>query len=324
MATILLTGGAGFIGSYIARELLARGDSVVIYDSFIQYISPFNSHYQKYLEKRFEGIIDQMIIIRGDTRDLADVRRVIVKHKPERIIHLAALPLADLSTNHSEETLSSIINGTVNLLEVIRDVDFIRRFVYTSSSMIYGDFEYQPADENHPKKPKDVYGGTKLAGEVLTESYCRRFGINYTIIRPSAVYGPTDVNHRVSQIFVENALRRKPLILHGGGDLQLDFTYVEDVAHGFVLATFSENACNKVFNITRGEGRSLKEYANILKQLFPDLTVREVAPPPNLFRPKRGALDVSRARELLDYNPRYSLEEGLQKYVEFVRQAGVI
>jgi len=322
MGKILITGGAGFIGAYVSRELLERGDEVVIYDSFVQYISPLESCYQLYVEKRFNGIKDKVVIIRGDTRDQHDIRRAILFHRPQRIIHLAALPIADLSNTHSEEALSSILNGTVNILEVMRDVDFVERFVYASSSMVYGDFIYRPADEDHPKNPKDVYGGTKLAGEVITQSFGRRYGIEYTIIRPSAVYGPTDVNRRVSQIFVENAIEGIPLELHDGGRSSLDFSYVKDVAQGFVLATFAERAKNQIYNITRGEGRSLREFVDILKTMIPDIKVTETAA--DVFRPSRGSMDISKARKELDYNPRYSLEDGVREYVDFIRGLKVI
>ena len=318
MAKVLVTGGAGFIGSYVCRELLSGGHEVVALDAFVHYVSPLHSRYQKFLQCRFAGIADQVEIVRGDTRNKDEIRRTILQHRPSKIIHLAALPIADLSNVSSEEALTSIIGGTVNILEIIRDVDFVERFVYASSSMIYGDFQYCPADEDHPKVPKDVYGGTKYAGEVLTQAFGRRFGIEYTIVRPSAVYGATDVNRRVSQLFVENAVHGEPLILHGDGSTELDFTHVKDTAHGFVLATFGERAANETFNITCGKGRSLREFADILRSHFPDLTVemREG----DIFRPKRGGLDIAKARELLGYEPRYQLEAGIKDYLAFMQE----
>lgn len=312
---VLVTGGAGLIGSYICRQLLAKGHQPIVYDAFIQYISPFESCYQKYLEYRFKGIRQKIAFERGDTRDKGDIRRVILEYSPEIIIHLAALPIADLSFTHTEETISSILNGTVNILDTIREVDLVDRFVYASSSMIYGDFIEVPAHEDHPKAPKDIYGGTKLAGEILTETYGRRYGIKYTIIRPSAVYGPTDVNRRVSQIFLENAFKGEKLILHGGGETNLDFTYVEDVAQGFVLAALSPEGENQVFNITRGEGRTLKDYVDILKSYFPNLETEIM--PLEFYRPKRGALSIKKAVRLLGYAPKYSLEDGIKKYIQF-------
>ena len=313
---IMVTGGAGFIGSFIVRELLALGHEVVVYDAFIHYFSPLESNYDVALRERFEDLEGRFTLIRGDTRNGTEVRRAIMDHRPQRIIHLAALPLADHSHTHSDEAIKSILHGTVNVLETLRDTDFVERFVYTSSSMVYGDFQFYSASEEHPKNPKDIYGGTKLAGEILTQSFSRRFGIEYTIIRPSAVYGPTDVNRRVSGVFIDNAVHGRPLVLNGGGRTKLDFTYVKDTAHGFVLATLADAAAGEVFNMTRGEARSLLELAEILKTYFPDLEM-EIRPH-QAHRPKRGTLDISKARELLGYAPQYSLEDGIGETLEFV------
>jgi UDP-glucose 4-epimerase len=317
MARILLTGGAGFIGSHVARELVGDGHEVIILDSFVQYVSPFESHYKAFLHKRFEGIRNSVVLERGDTRDKLHLQQLIYRHRPERIVHLAGLPIADLSNKYPDETVSTIVNSTVNILDIIKEVDFVKRFVLISSSMVYGDFQYVPADEEHPKNPKEVYGGTKLAAEILTRAYSQRFGIPYTIIRPSAVYGPTDVNKRVTQNFIFNAFLGKPLLLHDGSTA-LDFTYVTDAAHGICLATMANAAERETLNVTRGEGRTLREYTEILREHFPDLTIEHS--PCELFRPKRGALDISKARSLLGYEPRYCLEDGLAEYVRFLEQ----
>ena len=317
MAKVLVVGGAGFIGAYVCRELLEMGHTPVVFDAFINYISPLNSAYQKYLQFRFKGVEDKVEILRGDARNKDQIRRAILKHKPSHIIHLAALPIADLSNEASEEALDSIVQSATNVLEVIRDVDFVDRFVYASSSMIYGDFDYAPCDEEHPKRPKEVYGGTKYAGEIIVQAFARRFGLKYAIVRPSAVYGPTDVNRRVSQIFVENAILGKPIYLHGDGSTALDFTYIKDIAHGFVLAAFHEKAENETFNITAGQGRSLKDLATILQQYFPELKIDYK--PVDVFRPKRGSLSIDKARQLIGYEPKYDLESGIKEYVEFLK-----
>jgi len=322
MSKILITGGAGFIGSYVCRRLLDMGHEVVVFDAFVHYISPLKSILKEYTELRFQGIADQIDFRRGDTRDKAHLRRVIMDTRPDRILHLAALPIADLSNRHSEEALTSILEGAVNVLEVLRDVDFVDRFVYISSSMIYGDFEVIPAPEDHPKRPKDIYGGTKYAGEVMTETYSRRYEIPYSIIRPSAVYGPYDVNRRVSQIFVENALLGKPITLFGGGLQTLDFTYVEDVTEGMIKVMFHENAEGEAFNITYGRGYTLRELADILLTQCPDLEVK-IVEEEDVFRPKRGALSIEKARKMVGYDPQISLKEGLTRYLEVYRNLDV-
>ncbi len=316
MSRVLITGGVGFIGTQVARELLSEGHDVVLLDSYAQYISPFECHYKQAITDRLEGIREKLVIERCDARDKLDLIRSIQKYSPQRIIHLAALPLADLSNRYPDETVSTVVGTTVNILDIVKDLPGFERFVYVSSSMIYGDFHYLPADEEHSKNPKDVYGGTKLAAEVLTRSYGNRFSIPYTIVRPSAVYGPTDVNQRVSQKFLMSAFKGEPLVLHNGGEDKLDFTYITDIAHGICLATFEPKAESETFNITRGQGRSLREYADILKSYFPLLTVEELEV--QNFRPKRGALDISKAQKILGYEPQVSLEDGIRKYVEYV------
>jgi UDP-glucose 4-epimerase len=322
MSKVFITGGAGFIGVATAKQLVKSQDQVLLHDAFLNFIDPLKSNYEPYLKLRLEKIKDKVDIVRGDIRHKGRFLKIMQKFKPDVVVHLAALPIAKHSNLYSEDAFGINLHGTVNVLESIRQVDSVKRFVYASSSMVYGNFRTNPANEEHPLDPIEVYGGTKLASEILTKSYGKKFGIDYTIVRPSAVYGPTDVNRRVSQIFVENALKGAPLKLEGGGQTKLDFTYVEDVAQGFVLAINSDKAKNQIFNVTRGEGRSLKEFVEILKGLIPNLKT-EIAPV-DMERPERGTLDISKARTLLGYNPKFSLEEGLKEYVEFVKKSGII
>lgn len=311
---ILIVGGAGFIGSEIARKLINLDYNVAIFDIFLQYIPEINE-YNDVLKQRLKDLLGKVKIIRGDARYADNIRQAIMDFRPDRIIHLAAMPISSISNIYIQEAIDSTIATTVNILEIIKDLEFIKRFVYTSSSMVYGDFQYIPADEEkHPTNPKDIYGGAKLCGEVITKAFHKRFGIEYTIIRPSAVYGPTDINKRVSQIFLEDALKGKELVVKGG-DSKLDFTFVKDTAEGFVLATLSEKGANQTFNITCGEGRSLLEYIEILKKYIPNLKVKVDKVDGQM--PQRGSLDISKARELLGYNPKYKLEQGIKEYLEF-------
>ena len=316
---IFLTGGTGFIGSHVARRLRALDHEVLLYDSFTSFVSPFEASYALNLEQRFPEGTRDLRIVRGDVRHRGFLQRALDEFRPTRVIHLAALPIADLSNRFSEEAMENNLLATVTLLDAVQSSVGLRRFVYTSSSMVYGDFRTTPADEDHPKAPKDLYGGTKLAGEVMVEAYGRRFGMPWTIIRPSAVYGPTDVNRRVTQIFVENALRGRPLVLHNGGHSRLDFTHVDDVADGFVRALLAEAGAGRTYNITRGRGRSLRELAEIVAGCVPGTRLEEREA--EVFRPERGALSIERARRELGFEPKTDLEDGIPAYVEFVRRA---
>lgn len=317
MAKILITGGAGFVGSHTARAFLDAGYEVISFDAFHIYILPIQQWFLENMNYRFEHLLKGAQVVRGSTLNKDDVRRVIYEFRPERIVHFAALPLANVAVRNSEEAFQGILQGTVNILEILRDVDFVDRFVYISSSMVYGDFEKIPVPENARKSPKDIYGGMKLAGEILTQVYARNYGIPYTIIRPSAVYGPTDNNRRVIQLFLEKAFKKETLQIRRGNDNALDFTYVKDLATGIRLATLSSKAEGQEFNITYGQSRTLDDVVSILSQHFPDLQVEEV-PDPESFRPKRGALDIQKAQQLLGYQPKWPLEQGIPEYIYFM------
>jgi len=313
---IFVTGGAGFIGHNVVKELHVLGHEVAVYDSFATYFPETKNEYLNNLQIRLEEIRDKATIIRGEVNNFDLLLKSVKEFKPEVIIHLANIPVSVASNRFSKEAVQINLNGTVNIIDVVRSVDCVKRLVYASSSYVYGDFQYEPVDENHPFSPIDTYGATKAASEFLIRGIGKRFNLEYVIVRPSAVYGPTGSNGAVSQMFVENAVLGKPLKLHNGGAARVDFTFVKDTAHGFVLAATVPAAANQIFNITRGEGRSLKEYAEILKKYVPDLKVEEA---PQLEPvPKRGSLDISKARKILGYEPKYSLEDGIKEYYEFV------
>ncbi len=323
METVLITGGAGLVGSWVARGLLEQGYKVIVYDNFAHYISPFHNRIKNYLDLRFEGIISKVTFERGDTTNISHTRRVINHHRPTYILHLGGMPVADLSNKHVEEAVESILIGTINVLEIIKDLEYIKKFVFVSSSMAYGDFTEIPCAENHQMRPKDIYGGSKYAGEIMTQTFARRFGIPISIVRPSAIYGPWDINRRVSQIFVENALLGKELRLDGGGKLVLDFTYVEDAAQGLILALLKPQAIGEVFNITFGRGYSLLEFAKILKDIEPSLIFR-VVDDRDEHRPLRGALSIEKAKRMLGFSPCYPLERGLKLYVDAYKKLGIL
>lgn len=327
MKTYFITGGEGFIGYHTCKELVDRGNSkIVTYDAQKHYIPLDESNWTTYQEYRINSLGDDVTRIRGDTTDRGRLKESLERFEPDVIIHLAALPIASISNKHPEEARRNILDGTITLMDTLREVDFdFERVVYASSSMVYGDFptdpggKILPASESDDCEPLGIYGSMKLSGEHTVRAYSKRFGIPYTIIRPSAVYGPTDCNRRVTEIFLTNSLRGKRLRLDNGGFHKLDFTYVEDVARGFIIAANHKNALNETYNMTRGEGRSIRELAEVISDLVPgtETYVEEK----DVYRPNRGALDISKARSQIGYDPKYSLEEGMEKYYNFIKKA---
>ena len=181
--------------------------------------------------------------------------------------------------------------------------------------MVYGDFKKNTVTEDDNLNPKEVYGTMKLAGEIVTKGLCKFYNIPYTIIRPSAVYGPTDMNNRVSQIFIEKALRGQKINIQGKNE-KLDFTFVEDLANGCILAATRKGGQNSIFNITYGKGESLYKFVKILSRYVKNLKFK--IKKRDSFRPKRGTLSINKARRLLNYKPHYNLERGIKKYIEFI------
>ena len=318
---VMITGGAGLIGSNICKLLVKEGKyTPLVVDIFVNYINPTKNKKDDSWYHRFEGIADKVVMRRANCSDYSVVYDLLKKYKPEYIIHLAALPLAKMSDTSPHDFKEGPISATSVLLHAVHKLkeegsDFLKKFVYTSSSMVYGHFEQDPAPEDHPTRPMSLYGTYKLAGENISQGLCKTYGLNYAIIRPSAVYGPTDLNRRVSQIFVENAIHGKTLKIIGGDKEILDFSYVTDVAEGFLLTTLSD-VNNEIFNITGGDPRSLLDFANIVKEYFPEVNLEIMGRDES--RPIRGGLDISKARKLLNYNPKVKLEEGIKVYLDFL------
>ncbi len=320
----LITGGLGFIGSTLAKTLIKRkiASNCILLDNFGSFINPLKTNYNDYRQKRI--ISDKRFIIeRGDASNSQIVLNLLKKYKPSLVYHTAALPLAKIENLNATEASIGSIEATKNLIENLNFVRSItknysiKRFVYFSSSMIYGDFKIKNIHENIEANPKEIYGTMKYAGEIITKGLCNYYNIPYTTIRPSAVYGPTDMNQRVSQIFIEKAIKQQKIIIQGK-DEKLDFTYIKDLVNGVILASTKKNGINNTFNITNGRGRSLLEFVKILKKYFPKLNY-EITPRDN-FRPKRGTLSILKAYKLLGYKPKYSIEKGIKEYLSFLKE----
>ncbi len=317
---VLVTGGAGFIGSSVCRELIQRGFTPLIVDMFAQYTNPIHHASSETWHARFQGIMDKVIIKRANCANYAVMYDLLEQYQPEYVIHLAALPLAKVEDSSPEDFKEGTVDATSTILHALHRLkqkgkNFLKKFTYISSSMVYGNFLEDPIKETHCTEPVNVYGTMKLAGEYTTKGLCNTYKIPYVIIRPSAVYGPTDINKRVSQLFAENAMHGKKLVVKGGEDERLDFSYVKDVAKGITLATFHP-CTGEIFNITGGNSYSLLDFAKITKKYFPETAIEVVEREQD--RPKRGGLDISKARTLLGYQPEYDLEKGIKEYIDFL------
>jgi len=308
---ILLIGGAGLIGASVAELLASQGHQVIVYDAFQNYF-PANPKLSKFLTQRMIKL-GSTEVIRGNITHEGDLVAIFNERKPTYIVNLACMPMAEMAETLFHDILQSTLVGNSLLLENIRKhLPDLKRYLYISSSMVYGDFQAIPCPEDHPLNPKGVYGAFKKAAEGITQAYGKRYDIPYSIIRPSSVYGLTDTNIRVLQKFIMRALEDKPMIITHLG--RLDFTYVDDCAQGIVDVLLNPKGANEIFNITYGRSRSLEEAAQIIQKIIPKAKY-ETLEIPDDHKPNRGTLDISKASELVRYSPKIALEEGLELYV---------
>jgi len=304
----VVTGGIGFIGSHVCRELLESGRRVAVFDSVDE------KRLQFLRRLRMPDISDRVLFTKGDVANLNLVLRTFRRLEAKEIVHAAAITFIPFAIANPTRTFRVNTLGTFNILEASRRLD-IEKSVYVSSASVYGDFKYSPANEEHPLEPKDVYGATKAAADRLTIGYHRTYGIPATVIRTTSVYGQGDLENRVVKEFIEKVLKGEPMELHGGGLQRRDFTYVKDAAHGIVLALQSKKSVGRVFNISGGADYSIKHVAHVIKEFIPKAEIKEVAA--RQTDVARGRLDLTAAKEAFGYEPRYALREGIKEYVDW-------
>lgn len=319
MKTIFITGGEGFIGYHLCYTLY-RDFSIVTYDNQSHCLPIGVGDWAVYHKWRINEL-DCMDITRiwGDLNNHSLLRESLRKHKPDIIIHLAALPSSSKCDLYPERAKRDLLDNTLSLLNAVISSGGIEQFIYTSSSMVYGHWPVsvtQPSvvDECFRCEPVGVYGAMKLASEYLVKSYCHRFGMPYTIVRPSAVYGFTMCNGAVTELFVRLAMNGKPLSLYNGGYSYADFTYVKDLVAGFGLLTDNASAIDETFNVTTGNARSVKELAEAVTDILPT-EILHVSK--ETHEPERGTLCIDKAKDILGFKPAYSLETGIEEYIKF-------
>ena len=241
---ILVTGGLGLIGHNVVHRLENLGHEVVIVDTRTNYGIIPQDEIDYLMEERLKKIAKSNIHNADITSDTMEY--LFNKHKFDAVIHMASFPRQKVVNANPASGSRTMSEGLLNLCELSKKYN-VQKFVYISSSMVYGDFK-DDVTENAVCRPQGQYGIMKLAGEWLVKDYSRRGCFNHTIIRPSAVYGPLDVEDRVIAKFMLTAMRGGVLKVNGAGET-LDFTYVEDAADGIVAAALSDNTNFNTYNI---------------------------------------------------------------------------
>lgn len=309
-----ITGSAGFIGHNVVRILENQDVECFGVDSRTTYGFVPGDELDYLITERLKRIRATPLV--GDIRDGADIKSRIGTFSCDTIIHLASFPRQKVVGQNPVVASEVMSTGLINLLEAAVTHQ-VKRFVYISSSMVYGDFE-SDVTEDAACNPIGQYGIMKYMGEKLVQDYARQHGFEYVIIRPSAVYGEWDVEDRVVSKFMLGAMRGDTLKVKGAGEV-LDFTYVEDAALGIAQATLSAATANKVYNITRSAEKqyTLQDAAELAISIAGSGSIE--LQDRDLNFPTRGRLNIDRAIKDFGYSPSVNVEEGFRRYYEWFK-----
>jgi nucleoside-diphosphate-sugar epimerase len=295
--------------------LAAQGHDVRIVDSETDYGIILVGELQYVMSERKKKIPSSIIKHSIDVESTV-LRHVFEQFVPDVIVHLASFPRQKVVNSNPQLGSRVMSEGLLNLLELAVKYD-VKKFVYISSSMVYGDFKDQ-VKEDAECNPQGQYGILKLAGEWLVKDYSRRTGLSHVIVRPSAVYGPYDVEDRVVSKFLLTAMRGDTITVNGANET-LDFTYVDDAADGIVAATLLDIADNRTYNITKSHSKTLIEAAELAVQIAGSGSINVRGR--DMDFPSRGALNIDAARLDLGYNPQVDIEEGFEEYYKWLNKS---
>jgi nucleoside-diphosphate-sugar epimerase len=310
---ILITGGLGLIGHHLIKHLYDLGYQVTGIDNATDYGVCDSSTIKALISSRLESIPDDINIYKTDINYYSELSNIFENESFDTVIHLASFPRQKTVEKNPSLAARTMIEGTMN---VLRASSSINRFIFISSSMVYGDFNGS-VDEESPCNPKGQYGILKLAGENLVKDWSKSTNIPYTIIRPSAVYGSRDIDDRIVPKFLNAAAKNQTLNVNGK-DESIDFTHVDDLVEGIALAVKNKQAENQTFNMTRGSARTIYDAAKIAVDLAG--TGRISINGPDSSYPSRGTLDISKAKRILHYNPSIDIESGFEKTYQWLIQ----
>ena len=311
---ILILGGYGFIGSHISNYLKKDNHTIGIVDCYHQYYTFPNWEYTPVLNQR-KAITNADKEYIGKIENLQFMENAFSDFKPDRVIHVATYPNARMVKRNVQDATDNMVTATAYILDLCVKHK-VEKITFASSSMVYGDFNNQIPDEDVVPRPNTLYGSYKRQGELMCKIWHREYGLDYVIMRPSALYGEKDAITRVISQLLKNVLTTGKMTVQGP-DNKLDFSNVLDVAKYFALATVKDIK-NETLNCTRGHGRRIIEAAEMIKDKLG--TGEIVTKPHDSFYPNRDTLNSDKAKSLLNFNPIIDIEEGIPKYINWFLQ----
>lgn len=312
---MLITGGAGFIGSHLCDKYTKEGHTVLCLDNFMSGNLMNVRHLLDY--RNFK-------LIKGDIRDFDLLEKIM--RDVDVVFHLAAQIHVDRSYIEPKLTYEINVMGTQNILEVARLYD-AKRVIHASTSEVYGSAQYVPIDEKHPLNAAHPYGASKIAADRMCHAYIQTYGMNISIVRLFNVFGPRqrDIGYGgVISIFTRRVLSNMSPIIYGDGLQTRDYTYIEDAVNALDLVLNHNEPLTEPINFGSGKEISILDLANkIINLCGKKENVKPVHVEPRIGEVKRLIADATRAKQLLGWEPKYSLEEGLKVFVQWYMKYGL-
>ncbi len=310
MSKVIVTGGAGNIGSFIVDQLIELGHQVVIIDNF------YNGKHRNIADHLANNRVE---LETADIGSYEMVKYVFEKHKPEYVSHQASLMIMD-SNKFPHKAIETNVTGTFNIIQACYEFG-IKKLTYGSSSSVYGNPRYIPVDENHPFDQQNLYGATKVAKEALMQSWAYSHNVPYVGFRYFNIYserqGLGAFYTQVFQKWIHGINEGQEIIMYGDGEQTMDLVHSYDAAKANVLAMFNDNVKNEHFNVGSGKETKVKDLlALIEKMLGKKAKVKHVESDPHLVR--RRCASIEKARKMLGFEPSVTVEEGTRRYIDYL------
>ena len=312
---ILVTGGAGFIGSHLVDKLLAAGHGVAILDDFNDFYDPQIKH------ANITGFAKETEIYHVDLRDVASVRNVFQRQKFDAIAHLAARAGVRPSIQHPQLYYDTNVTGTLHLLDAAR-IAGVERFIFASSSSVYGASKTVPFSEDQRLiQTLSPYAATKIAGEFLCSTYSHLYQMRVVAFRYFTVYGPRQRPDLAIHQFTRRIYAGQPIDQFGNGTTRRDYTYIDDVIQGTIATLKYDGPLFDVFNLGESETIQLKDLIGAIENALGRKAKINRLPEQPGDMPLTCA-NISKARKLLGYNPTTRFSDGLPRFVEWFLRSG--
>lgn len=309
---ILVTGGAGFIGSHLVGRLLKEGYEVICLDNFNDYYNPEikrNNIKPHLREKRFN-------LIEADIRDKDTLKKIFEKYKLRKVIHLAAQAGVRFSLKQPNLYVDVNVNGTLNFLELSKEYK-IKNFIFGSSSSVYGATKEIPFSEEGKLKPISPYGVSKRAGELLCSTYNHLYNLPVTILRFFTVYGPRQRPDMAIHKFTKLINEGKEICLYGTGETNRDYTYISDIVEG-IISSLNKDFNYEIFNLGNSNPTNLSHLISLIeKNLGKSAKVKYLPEQPG--DPSITFADISKSKRILNYEPKVKIEEGIKRFIEWYK-----